>query len=156
MTRTLTIELPDDLEQQLAIQANALNEPLERLLLQTLSAVATLIQALQDANPEIRQDAAEALGVIGVATAVPLLSQLLRDETLPVRQAATDALRKIGTDAALTAIATESLSAEPNHSTAYDPLTPLIGTLDLGTNDLAENHNRYVSEVLARELNFSE
>lgn len=154
MTRALTIELPDDLEQLLATQANVLNEPLERLLLQTLSAIATLIQALQDANPEIREDAAEALGAIGSETTVPLLAQLLHDENLHVRKAAADALRKIGTSAALEAIATEQFSLkEPHHSTEYDPITPLIGTLHLGTTDLATNHDRYISEALEQELN---
>lgn len=97
MAKTLTIELPDDLEKRLAVQASALNMPLERLLLQTLVAIATLIQSLQDASPEIREDAAEALGAIGTETAVPLLSQLLQNETPQVRQAAVEALRKIGT-----------------------------------------------------------
>jgi predicted transcriptional regulator len=156
MTRTLTIELPDDLEQQLSIQANTLNEPLERLLLQTLSAIATLIQSLQDTNPEIRKGAAEALGMIGTEMAVPLLVQLLPDESLQVRQAATDALKKIGTASALAAIATEQTSlAESNYATEHDPITPLIGTLHLGTTDLAVNHDRYIGEVLAQELRFS-
>jgi predicted transcriptional regulator len=157
MSKTLTIELPDDLERQLAIQAHALNEPLERLLLQVLSAIATLIPALQDANPELRKGAAEALGAIGAETAVPSLAQLLQDENIQVRQAATDALRKIGTDTALAAIATEpSLSVEPYPATDYDPITSLIGTLHLGTTDLAENHDRYLGEALERELNPSE
>jgi predicted transcriptional regulator len=154
MTKTLTIELPDDLEKRLAVQANALNMPLERLLLQTLSVIATLIQALQDANPEIREDAAEALGAIGTETAVPLLSQLLQDETPQVRYAAAEALRKIGTETALAAISTNSsLSPPSNQSTEYDPITPLIGTLHLGTTDLAENHDFYIGEALAQELN---
>jgi phycoerythrin alpha chain len=34
----------------------------------------------------------------------------------------------------------------------YDPIAPLIGTLHLGTTDLAENHDRYLSEALEREL----
>jgi predicted transcriptional regulator len=154
MTKTLTIELPDDLEQQLALQANALNQPLEHLLVQSLSAIATLIQALQDTNPEIRKDAAEALGIIGTETAIPLLAQLLHDETLQVRQAATTALRKIGTESALAAISTEqSSSAESAYSTEYDPITPLIGTLHLDTTDLAENHDRYIGETLAQKLN---
>jgi HEAT repeat protein len=154
MTRTLTIELPDDLEKRLAVQASTLNVPLEHLLLQTLGAISTLIQSLQDASPEIREDAAEALGAIGAETAVPLLSQLLQDETLEVRQAAAAALRKIGTDAALEAISTESsLSPLSDQSTEYDPITPLIGTLRLGTTDLAENHDFYIGEALAQELN---
>jgi len=157
MSKILTIELPDDLERQLAIQAHALNEPLERLLLQVLSAIATLIPALQDANPALCKGAAEALGAIGAETAVPSLAQLLQDENIQVRQAATDALRKIGTDTALAAIATEpSLSVEPYPATAYDPITSLIGTLHLGTTDLAENHDRYLGEALAQELNPSE
>jgi hypothetical protein len=154
MSKTLIIELPDDLERQLAVQAHALNEPLERLLLQVLSAISTLIPALEDTNPELRKGAAEALGAIGAETAVPALAQLLHDENTQVRQAATDALRKIGTNTALAAMAAEpSLFVEPNHSSAYDPITPLIGTLHLGTTDLAENHDRYLTADLERELN---
>jgi HEAT repeat protein len=152
MTKILTIELPDDLE-QLSIQANALNKPLEKLVLQTLSAIAGLMQNLRDANPQTRKGAAEALGTIGTEIAIPSLSQALHDENLSVRQATLDALRKIGTEAAISAISHELPSViEPSNLKGYDPITPLIGTLHLGTTDLAENHDRYIGEALAQEL----
>lgn len=155
MAKTITIELPDDLEQQLAVQANALNQPLEGIVLQTLIAVATQIQALQDANFEVRRNAAEALGRIGTEAAIPVLAQALNDENLHVRESVAIALRKIGTEAAILAL-THDLPSESSVSSEYDPITPLIGTLHLGTTDLAEDHDRYIGEVLAQELNPSE
>lgn len=41
----------------------------------------------------------------------------------------------------------------PSHEeTAFDPITPLIGTLYLGTTDLAENHDLHLTEALEQEL----
>ena len=34
----------------------------------------------------------------------------------------------------------------------YDPITPLIGSLDLGTTDLGENHDYYLGQTLLNEL----
>jgi hypothetical protein len=34
----------------------------------------------------------------------------------------------------------------------YDPITPLIGSLHLNTNDLAENHDHYIGQALHREM----
>lgn len=34
----------------------------------------------------------------------------------------------------------------------YDPITPLIGTLDIGTTDLGENHDYYIGQALMKEL----
>ncbi|WP_416666588.1 HEAT repeat domain-containing protein [Egbenema bharatensis] len=154
MTKLLTIELPEELEQQLVVQAHALNAPLESLVVQTLTALSTLIQSLQDDNPAMRQGAAAALGAIGTEAVVPLLVQSLQDDIPQVRQTAEAALRKIGTETALTAIKT----AFPPKSRVdrYDPITPLIGTLHLNTTDLAENHDRYLGEALTQELNSGE
>jgi hypothetical protein len=38
----------------------------------------------------------------------------------------------------------------------YDPITPLIGTLDLGTTDLGENHDYYLGQALLKELRSTE
>lgn len=38
----------------------------------------------------------------------------------------------------------------------YDPITPLLGTLHLGTHDLGENHDYYIGQALLRELRQSE
>lgn len=38
----------------------------------------------------------------------------------------------------------------------YDPITPLIGSLHLGTHDLGENHDYYIGQALLRELRQSE
>ncbi len=153
MPKTLTIELPDDLE-PLSVQANELNKPLENLVLQTLGAIAGLIQNLRDANPQIRKAAAEALGSIGTEIAIPGLIQALEDENPAVRQATVNALRQIGTEAATNAITqNSSVDLESSQSKVFDPITPLIGTLHLGTTDLAENHDSYIGEALAQELN---
>ncbi|MBD2326729.1 hypothetical protein [Alkalinema sp. FACHB-956] len=39
---------------------------------------------------------------------------------------------------------------------ATDQLLSLIGTLDLGTTDLAERHDQYIGEALYRELHHAE
>jgi hypothetical protein len=41
-------------------------------------------------------------------------------------------------------------------TTDTDQLLSLIGTLDLGTTDLAENHDRYIGEALYQELHNAE
>jgi hypothetical protein len=41
-------------------------------------------------------------------------------------------------------------------SSAATELLSLIGTLDLGTTDLAEHHDRYIGEALQRELRNAE
>ncbi|GAP99632.1 hypothetical protein [Leptolyngbya sp. NIES-2104] len=46
---------------------------------------------------------------------------------------------------------------QPATSTnATDQLLSLIGTLDLGTTDLAENHDQYIGEALFQELRNAE
>ncbi|MDX2231859.1 MAG: hypothetical protein NW220_19655 [Leptolyngbyaceae cyanobacterium bins.349] len=50
---------------------------------------------------------------------------------------------------------TESGTTEPTVATEspeYDPITPLIGTLHLGTHDLGEHHDYYIGQALLREL----
>ncbi len=44
----------------------------------------------------------------------------------------------------------------PPDESEYDPITPLIGSLHLDTQDLAENHNRYIGEALYREIKSDE
>jgi hypothetical protein len=41
-------------------------------------------------------------------------------------------------------------------ATDTDQLLSLIGTLDLGTTDLAENHDQYIGEALYQELHNAE
>lgn len=43
---------------------------------------------------------------------------------------------------------TANQSSDPN----YDPITPLIGSLDLGTTDLGENHDYYLGQTLLKDL----
>jgi len=49
-------------------------------------------------------------------------------------------------------IEVESLS----ETSEYDPITPLIGSLHLGTTDLGENHDYYIGQALLRELRQSD
>ncbi|MBW4552593.1 MAG: hypothetical protein KME35_16010 [Aphanocapsa sp. GSE-SYN-MK-11-07L] len=44
--------------------------------------------------------------------------------------------------------AINSLAEEPE----YDPITPLIGSLHLGTHDLGENHDRYIGQSFYLEI----
>ena len=158
MNKTLTINLPDKLEEQLGILTDASDNSLEKLILQTLQTLANSIQSLHDANPNVRAKAATKLGLIGTETAIPALIQALEDNDINVRQAAAKALRQIGTEYALEVLehglSTESLSSAQDST--FDPITPLIGTLHLETIDLAENHDRYLSEALELELNSGE
>jgi hypothetical protein len=41
---------------------------------------------------------------------------------------------------------------QPHLDPNYDPITPLIGTLDLGTTDLGENHDYYIGQSLMEDL----
>ena len=61
-------------------------------------AVPDLIQALHDKDPEMRQRAAEALGLIGLAAvdAAPALKEALQDQSMGVRRAAAEALTRMG------------------------------------------------------------
>lgn len=57
------------------------------------AALKPLIQALKDEAPEVRQNAARALGKIGDERAIEPLQELLRDNQSPVRDAAAEALQ---------------------------------------------------------------
>lgn len=154
MSKTLTIELPDDLSERLGTLAATSDASLEELILQTIQLLATSMQSLQDENPTVRVNAARTLGFMGIASAVPALGQALQDEDLVVRQAAANALRHIGTEPALALLNQPSSEPSAAHdNAAADPLSALIGTLHLGTTDLAEHHDRYLAESLEQELN---
>ena len=157
MPKTLTIELPDNLEERLDILANAVDESLEKLILQTLQTLVTSMQSLHDASSVVRVKAATTLGLIGTEAAIPALAQALADDDIAVRQAAAEALRQIGTESALAVLgqeAPDSVSSTPDLT--FDPITPLIGALHLGTTDLAEDHDRYLTEALEQELHSGE
>jgi len=158
MTKTLTIELPDDLSERLGTLAATSDASLEELILQTIQLLATSMQSLQDENPTVRAKAARTLGFMGTASAVPALGHALQDEDLVVRQAAVDALRHIGTESALAFLSQQSseTAVAAHDNAAADPLSTLIGTLHLGTTDLAEHHDLYLAESLEQELNSSE
>jgi hypothetical protein len=47
----------------------------------------------------------------------------------------------------------QKLSPEVSVHPSVDPIAALIGTLHLGTTDLAKNHDRYLTADLERELN---
>jgi hypothetical protein len=47
-------------------------------------------------------------------------------------------------------------SVEVEYLPDNDPILALAGTLHLGTTDLAENHDRYISEALSRNLSSNE
>ena len=158
MTKTLTIELPDNLSEQLRTLTDPAEESLEKLILQTLQSLANYLQSLQEANPAIRANAAKTLGVIGAETAIPALGQALHDKDSSVRQCAAEALQLIGTESALALLAQQQSeqSLASREAEAFDPITPLIGTLYIGTTDLAENHDYYLAEALERELTAGE
>ncbi|MCS7179459.1 MAG: HEAT repeat domain-containing protein [Anaerolineae bacterium] len=67
-------------------------------------AIGPLAEALQDAEAEVRQAAAEALGAIRDPAAVGPLVEALRDADAGVRQAAEEALEKIGSPIGLKAV----------------------------------------------------
>lgn len=85
MAKTLTIQIPDDLEQKLVTQAQKLRLSIEDLVLQSLTK-----------------------------------------------------------------------SVEIEYSPETDPILALAGTLHLGTTDLAKNHDYYIGETLARDLQSDE
>ena len=46
----------------------------------------------------------------------------------------------------------EAKTAAIADQSEYDPITPLLGSLQLDTQDLAENHDFYLGQALYREL----
>ncbi|MDX2231855.1 MAG: hypothetical protein NW220_19635 [Leptolyngbyaceae cyanobacterium bins.349] len=47
-------------------------------------------------------------------------------------------------------------SVETEYLPENDPILALAGTLHLGTTDLSQNHDRYISEALAKDLSPNE
>ncbi len=100
-TPTVVAEVPEDVQERID---QLLNDPdvgrraiaaswLGAERNQHPAALEPLIQALQDEAPEVRQNAARALGKIGDDRAIQPLQELLRDNQSPVRDAAAEALQ---------------------------------------------------------------
>jgi hypothetical protein len=56
----------------------------------------------------------------------------------------------------LQAISQYTQAPQPQLDPNYDPITPLIGTLNLGTTDLGENHDYYIGQSLRQDLHPTE
>jgi HEAT repeat protein len=151
MSKTFTIELPDDIAQQLGVATNAVEAPLQKLILDTLNTLSELRRSLQNDNLLVRASAVKKLGELGIEAAIPDLAQALKDRDHIVKAAAVDALRKIGTEDALSIIGQNQHTNRQN-STNVPSLMSLAGTLKIGTIDLGENHDRYTAEDLEQEL----
>lgn len=158
MSKTVTIELPDDLAQQLGVSGNGGEGSLQKTVLHTLTMLAELMRSLQSDNPTVRAQAAKGLGDMGAETAVSALCRALKDNDLAVQKNTVEALQKIGTKEALGALAQyPSVRFDEATSTfVFDPLSALVGTLQSDVADLAENHDHYLAEELERELHFSD
>jgi HEAT repeat protein len=76
------------------------------------AAVPTLIVALEDEQWQVREQAADILGQIGLEIALPAIQTALQDEYWQVRFAAVNALAYIGGETAQLAI--ESMQNDPN------------------------------------------
>ncbi|MDZ8070380.1 MAG: hypothetical protein RMY64_33020 [Nostoc sp. DedQUE08] len=85
MAKTLTIQLSDELESKLTVQAEKLNLSLEDLILQSLSQ-----------------------------------------------------------------------SAKQENISEFDPILPLLGTLEFDNSDVGENHDKYLQQTLQQELKIDE
>lgn len=159
MTKTLTIELSEDLSERLSDLATTSNASLEELILQTIQLLATSVESLQDQSPHVRANAVRRLAFIGTETVVSALERTLEDHDGEVRQAAAEALRQIGTKSGLALLnqkLPESSGLFYDAAEPVPPLSSLIGTLHLETTDLAENHDRYLAESLEREMQSGE
>ncbi len=148
MTTKLTINLPENLEEQLGILTDASDNSLEKLIFQTLETLTTSVQSLNDVNSDVKVQAATTLGIIGNEAAIPALTQALQDNDISVQQAAEKALHQIGTESALKVLEQEFSTELSAQDSTFDPITPLIGTLHLETTDLAEKHDHYLSEAI--------
>ena len=84
--------IQDLADQNVSVKVNAVKTLVEM----GESAVDPLIQALENDNPEVRENAAHALGKIGDERAVESLIELLCDGNKEVKYAARDALANIG------------------------------------------------------------
>lgn len=158
MTKTVTIELPDDLAQQLGVSGDGGEGSLQKIVLHTLTTLAGLIRSLQSDTPTVRAHAAKALGDMGSEIAVSALCRALRDSDLAVQKITVEALQKIGTEEALEALAQHPSVRfdEAIPTFVFDPLSALVGTLESDATDLGENHDRHLAEELERELHFSD
>ncbi|MEL6552630.1 MAG: hypothetical protein AAFQ63_04095 [Cyanobacteria bacterium J06621_11] len=137
MSETLTIELPDSVAQQLKLFADSGNIPLSELIAETLCMFADMAESLQTEDASTQAQLMQKLKERVVNT-----TQLSRAEavnTLNVDQPDIEQ-RSVGqkTDSILDA--------------GHDALLALAGTLELGTTDLGENHDKYIAEALEREL----
>lgn len=101
MPKTVTIEVPDDLAQQLGVPDDAVEAPLQKLIVNVLSTLAELVRSLQHESFSIRVSAARKLGELGLEAAIPALEKALSDENSIVRSAVVEALQTIGTEEAL-------------------------------------------------------
>lgn len=150
MSNVVTVELPDDLARQLRVAEDGVADSLQKLVLNTLSNLAELMQSLQSDDSTIRSQAAKALGEMGAESAAISLAEALRDKDAFVRYSAAVALQNIGTVKALKllreedAVSRDNLIPDPD----YAPLLALAGALDIGTTDLGENHDFYIAEEL--------
>ena len=158
MTKMVTIELPDDLAQQLGISGNGGEGSLQKLVLHTLNTLAELMRSLQSDNPTVRAHATKELGDMGAETAISALCRALKDNDLAVQRITMEALQKIGTEEALEALA-QHPSVRFDEATSifiFDPLSALVGTLQSDVTDLGKNHDRYLAEELERELHLGD
>lgn len=158
MSKTVTIELPDDLAQQLGVDDSSGEGSLQKIVLHTLTVLAELMRSLQSDDPTVRAHAAKALGDMGAETAVLALCGALKDNDLAVQRITAEALQKIGTEEALEVLAQHSSVRfdEAIHTFVFDPLSALVGTLQSDVTDLGENHDHYLAEELDRELHFGD
>ena len=154
MSKTVTIELPDDLVQQLGVSDSSEEDSLQKIVLHTLTVLAKLMRSLQSNNPTVRAQAAKESGDMGAETAIIKLAEALTDPDLLVQHSAATALRSIGTTEAMTMLRKQdSMSVESSITELdYEPLLALAGTLKIGITDLGENHDDYIAEVLEAEL----
>jgi HEAT repeat protein len=72
-----------------------------RVWLEEIKKVPSLVEALEDADPQVRGDAATQLALLGsgASEAVPALTQALQDPSSVVRANAAWALEKVGVEA---------------------------------------------------------
>lgn len=161
MVKTVTIELPDSVVQKLgdvqhlSASSRAVESSLQTLIKNTLDLLSELTQRLQGQDETLRAEAASKLGDLKLEAAIPALSQALSDNSNLVKDAAEHALKTIGTQEALSAL-DQAKDAQLNTTSDFDSLAALVGTLDLGTTDLGENHDKYIAEALEQELRSSD
>lgn len=154
MSQSISIELPDDLVQQAEASASNTHVPLQKLMADVLIAFLSSLRSLQNRNPDIRIKAIQELGNLRAEATIPILKSALQDEDLAVQKAAVEALQSIGTEEALN-ILRQSTSIQFDTDTStffFDPLTPLIGSLQSDVSDIAENHDAYLTKALEQEL----